>query len=97
MYAIRSYYAQAVIGSALFDVESGVHVDGIAKNRQCYEPFAPELVGASRHIVVGKHSGKQALKIKLDELGLHGMYDLDRLLHLVREQSMCGGGRNNFV
>jgi len=88
---------KAVIGSALFDVESGVHVDGIAKNRQCYEPFAPELVGASRHIVVGKHSGKQALKIKLDELGLHGMYDLDRLLHLVREQSMCGGGLDDHA
>lgn len=83
---------KAVIGSALFDVESGVHVDGIAKNRQCYEPFAPESVGAARHIIIGKHSGKKALQLKLEELGLRGETDLDRLLHLVREQSMCDGG-----
>ena len=83
---------KAVLGSALFEVESGVHVDGIMKNRQCYEPFAPESVGASRRIVIGKHSGRQALKLKLEELSLHGEYDLDRLLHLVREQSMCDGG-----
>lgn len=83
---------KAVIGSALFNVESGVHVDGIAKNRQCYEPFAPEAVGAARRIIIGKHSGKQALKMKLDELGLHGLYDMDELLHLVRERSVCDGG-----
>lgn len=83
---------KAVIGSALFNVESGVHVDGIAKNRQCYEPFAPEAVGAARNIIIGKHSGKQALKLKLEELGLNCVTDLDRLLHLVREQSLCDGG-----
>lgn len=83
---------KAVIGSALFDVESGVHVDGVMKNRLCYEPFAPEAVGAVRRIVIGKHSGRQALKLKLDELRLHGEYDLDQLLMLVREKSMCNGG-----
>ncbi len=83
---------KAVIGASLFDVESGTHVDGIAKNRGCYEPFAPESVGVARRIVIGKHSGKQALRLKLEELGLRGVTDLDRLLHLVREQSVCDGG-----
>jgi len=86
---------KAVLGSALFEVESGVHVDGIAKNRHCYEPFAPESVGAARRIVIGKHSGKQSLKLKLEELGLRGICDLDQLLHLVREQSMHIGGSLN--
>lgn len=83
---------KAVIGSALFDVESGVHVDGITKNRQCYEPFAPETVGSKRRIAIGKHSGKRALLLKLEELGLSGEYDLDRLLELVREESIRTGG-----
>ena len=83
---------KAVIGSALFDVESGVHVDGLAKNRQCYEPFAPDSVGAKRRIVIGKHSGKRALRLKLEELGFSGEYDLDQLLELVREESMHLGG-----
>ena len=83
---------KAVVGSALFDVESGVHVDGIAKNRQCYEPFAPEAVGAQRRIVIGKHSGKQALRVKLEELDIAGACDLVSLLELVREESMRIGG-----
>ncbi len=83
---------KAVIGSALFDVESGVHVDGITKNRQCYEPFAPEMVGSKRRIAIGKHSGKRAILLKLEELGLNGEYNLDRLLELVREESMRTGG-----
>jgi homocitrate synthase NifV len=37
--------------------------------------FAPESVGAARRIVIGKHSGKQSLKLKLEELGLHGICD----------------------
>lgn len=83
---------KAVVGSALFDVESGVHVDGLTKDRQCYEPFAPDSVGARRRIVIGKHSGKRALLLKLAELGLSGEYDLYHLLELVREESMRMGG-----
>ena len=82
---------KAVIGSRLFDVESGVHVDGMMKNRQCYEPFAPEAVGAKRRIVIGKHSGKRALALKLKELGLPGD-NLAPLLRRVREESIRLGG-----
>lgn len=83
---------KAVIGAGLFEVESGVHVDGLAKNRQCYEPFSPETVGAQRRFVIGKHSGKRALSLKLEELGLPANCDLDRLLELVREESIRAGG-----
>lgn len=83
---------KAAIGAGLFDVESGVHVDGLAKNRQCYEPFSPETVGAQRRFVIGKHSGKRALSLKLEELGLPANCDLKRLLELVREESIRAGG-----
>jgi homocitrate synthase NifV len=82
---------KAVIGAGLFDVESGVHVDGIAKNRQCYEPFPPEAVGAERRIVIGKHTGKHALALKLKELDISDVCDLERLLGLVREESIRTG------
>jgi homocitrate synthase NifV len=83
---------QPVLGSRLFDVESGVHVDGIIKNNRCYEPFEPEQVGAQRRIIIGKHTGKRALALKLKELGLDVRADLDRLLELVREAAMEQGG-----
>jgi homocitrate synthase NifV len=83
---------KAVVGSRLFDVESGIHVDGIAKDRRCYEPFAPEAVGKQRQIAIGKHSGKHALQMKLQELGLGSGYNLEKLLELVRVESMQTGG-----
>jgi len=60
---------KAVIGSAVFDVESGIHVEGILKNASNYEPFSPELVGARRRIVIGKHSGIASLRCGLSALG----------------------------
>ncbi len=80
-----------VVGRRIFDVESGTHVDGVLKNNRCYEPFAPEDVGAQRHIAIGKHSGKAALAYKLKELGIVHSCNLDRLLELVRESSMEKG------
>lgn len=59
-----------VIGQRIFHVESGIHVDGIAKQPKCYEPFPPEVVGLTRKVVIGKHSGAQSVLIKLEELGL---------------------------
>ncbi|MCL2260578.1 MAG: hypothetical protein FWC15_04385 [Fibromonadales bacterium] len=59
-----------VIGEKIFHVESGVHVDGILKQPQCYEPYPPEVVGLHRHIVLGKQSGTASIRAKLSELGL---------------------------
>lgn len=82
---------KAVVGAKLFEVESGIHVDGMAKDKRCYEPFAPEAVGARSRIVIGKHSGKHALEMKLRELGLGPVDDLEKLLQLVRAESMETG------
>jgi homocitrate synthase NifV len=54
-----------VIGEDIFKVESGIHVDGLLKNPQTYEPFHPETVGNQREIVLGKHSGQQSILYKL--------------------------------
>ena len=50
-----------------FAHESGIHVHGILNNANTYEPMSPELVGHSRRIVLGKHTGANALKSKLKE------------------------------
>lgn len=61
---------KAVIGDNIFNVESGIHVDGIFKNGSNYEPFEPAIVGRERKIIVGKHSGRTTMEIKLNEYGI---------------------------
>lgn len=63
-------HKQAVIGEEIFFVEAGIHVDGLAKNPLLYEPYPPEFVGRKRRIIMGKHSGKNAVIAKLKELNL---------------------------
>ena len=80
---------KAVIGRNIFNVESGIHVDGILKKPQMYEPFLPEVVGRRRHFVIGKHSGRKSIAVKLRELGYEApSFDLARLLGEVREKSV---------
>ncbi|QDR79862.1 homocitrate synthase/isopropylmalate synthase family protein [Sporomusa termitida] len=73
---ILSYIGQCVqptkpiIGSDIFAHESGIHVDGVNKKSDLYEFFTPETVGLSRKIVIGKHSGKAAIELKLKELNI---------------------------
>ena len=69
---------KAVIGGEIFAVESGIHVDGILKNPELYEPFTPEAVGMKRKIVVGSHSGHVSIREKLKEYKIYcseGMID----------------------
>lgn len=61
---------KCIIGEKVFAHESGIHVDGVIKDPATYEPFAPELVGAKREIVIGKHSGAKAVLYRLRELGV---------------------------
>ncbi len=60
----------AVVGGNVFRHKSGIHVDGVLKNPLTYEVFDPREVGTQRTIVLGKHSGKAAIKYKLNALGL---------------------------
>ena len=61
---------KAVVGANAFAHEAGIHQDGIIKNPQTYEIISPEMVGVpSRSLVLGKHSGRNALKASLRDLG----------------------------
>ena len=51
-----------IVGSDIFHHESGIHVDGLLKAAETYEFFPPEIVGGQRKLVLGKHSGRAALR-----------------------------------
>jgi len=60
-----------VVGEGLFVSESGVHQDGLLKDPASYLPFLPEEVGAEPvHLVLGKHSGRRAVRHRMDQIGL---------------------------
>ena len=62
---------KAVVGYNAFAHESGIHQDGVLKEKTTYEIISPELVGVnSNSLVLGKHSGRHAFKNRLIELGL---------------------------
>ncbi|MFM7344830.1 MAG: 2-isopropylmalate synthase, partial [Tagaea sp.] len=71
--AITGFQVQpnkAIVGANAFAHESGIHQDGMLKNKQTYEIMTPESVGLVRStLVMGKHSGRAAFKAKLKELG----------------------------
>lgn len=71
---------KAIVGVNAFQHESGIHQDGMIKNKATYEIMTPESIGLMRGdsqsgagIVLGKHSGRNAVGTRLRELG----YDLD--------------------
>jgi 2-isopropylmalate synthase len=62
---------KAVVGRNAFAHESGIHQDGVLKEKTTYEIVSPELVGfQSNSLVLGKHSGRHAFRNRLEELGL---------------------------
>ena len=63
---------KAIVGKNAFAHESGIHQDGMLKNSNTYEIITPESVGlSSSELVLGKHSGRHAFKVKLKELDIH--------------------------
>ncbi|MEK7713098.1 MAG: 2-isopropylmalate synthase, partial [Nitrospirota bacterium] len=64
---------KAIVGANAFAHESGIHQDGLLKEKTTYEIMRPESIGLqSTKLVLGKHSGRHAFKARLKELG----YDL---------------------
>ena len=61
---------KAVVGANAFAHEAGIHQDGIIKNPLTYEIIPPQSVGVpARSLVLGKHSGRNALRLSLRDLG----------------------------
>jgi len=71
--AITGFVVQpnkAIVGSNAFAHESGIHQDGVLKHAATYEIMTPESVGlTSSNLVMGKHSGRHAFRVKVKELG----------------------------
>jgi 2-isopropylmalate synthase len=71
--AITGFVVQpnkAIVGANAFAHESGIHQDGMLKHAGTYEIMTPESVGLNKStLVMGKHSGRHAFKMKLQELG----------------------------
>jgi len=62
---------KAIVGANAFAHESGIHQDGVLKHRETYEIMRAEDVGWSTNkMVMGKHSGRNAFKTRLEELGV---------------------------
>ena len=92
---------KAIVGANAFAHESGIHQDGMLKNKLTYEIIAPETIGIKRAesdvgVVMGKHSGRHALKTKLAALGYSmEAAELDEVFvrfKLVAEQKTGWGG-----
>lgn len=63
-------FNKAIVGKNAFAHESGIHQDGMLKNAETFEIMRPEDVGLTEtNIVMGKHSGRAALRSKLEDLG----------------------------
>ena len=71
---------KAIVGANAFAHESGIHQDGVLKHRETYEIMRAQDVGwAQNKLVLGKHSGRNAFKTRLQELGI--VLDSDEALN----------------
>jgi hypothetical protein len=59
-----------IVGDNAFAHESGIHVHAVLKKAETFEPIKPEMVGAKRRLVLGKHVGVHGIEAKLKELGI---------------------------
>jgi 2-isopropylmalate synthase len=75
-----------VVGANAFSHESGIHQHGVLANRATYEVMRPEDVGSgATRLVLGKHSGRHALRRRLEQLGYEvGEESLDRVFASVK-------------
>lgn len=69
---------KAIVGANAFAHEAGIHQDGMLKNSQTYEIMRPETVGLTEsRLVMGKHSGRHAFRVRLEEMGYDNLSRLE--------------------
>lgn len=81
---------KAVVGANAFAHESGIHQDGVLKERTTYEIIDPQLVGVveNKQLVLGKHSGRHAFFKHVEELG-YVLSDQDLQNLFMRFKELC--------
>src|SRR5690606_33682531 len=63
---------KAIVGANAFAHEAGIHQDGMLKHKRTYEIMDASTIGLNQsRLVLGKHSGRNALRTKLEEMGFH--------------------------
>ncbi|MDQ1255260.1 MAG: methanogen homocitrate synthase [Euryarchaeota archaeon] len=78
---------KAIVGQNAFSHESGIHVAAILEEPRTYELFLPEMVGGKRNLIVGKHTGKKALKGIINSIGF--CLERDELCDLIEMVKVC--------
>jgi 2-isopropylmalate synthase len=78
---------KAIVGAGAFAHEAGIHQDGMLKHHTTYEIMQPEMIGLTQSsLVLGKHSGRHALRVRLTELGHElSTEELDRAFERFKE------------
>lgn len=81
---------KAIVGANAFAHEAGIHQDGVIKNKDTYEIMNAEMVGQVPGVLVmGKHSGRNAFRLTLRDLGFSDLSD-ERINELFREfKALC--------
>lgn len=77
---------KAIVGGGVFTHESGIHIDGLLKDINNYQGFAPELIGREHTLVLGKHSGVSAISTLYRRLGIELNEQQCQLLRAVLRQ-----------
>ncbi|MDK6960105.1 homocitrate synthase [Klebsiella michiganensis] len=73
------------VGELVFTHESGVHVAALLRDSESYQSIAPSLMGRSYRLVLGKHSGRQAVNGVFDQMGYHlNAAQINQLLPAIR-------------
>lgn len=82
-------YNKPIVGRNAFQHEAGIHQDGLLKNRNTYEIMDPEKLGIPRSmIILGKHSGRHALKHRVGQFGIElSGEELDTLYTKFKEKA----------
>ncbi|MDE8652888.1 homocitrate synthase [Novosphingobium album (ex Liu et al. 2023)] len=80
--------SKPIVGSMIFTHESGIHVSGLLRDAGTYEALDPAKFGRERRIVLGKHSGRAAVRSMLRSIGLEADHErIARILAEVRERA----------
>lgn len=80
---------KSIVGEAVFSHEAGIHVDGLIKNRLNYQGVAPETVGRTHKLVLGKHSGSSAVMHAYAGIGIAlTEFEAKAMLARIREHAV---------
>jgi len=79
-------------GEDIFAAESGLHVDGILKNPELFEPYDPAQTGSSRILGIGAKAGRGAVRTMLRQMGFEKpLHSIGNLMDAIREKAARSG------